>query len=158
VGPSPDYVPDIWDGIHAGKRLIEGLRTLALLRMPRGPRTFHNSWPAYFHDWEDQLWQLEAEEEERRQNQREQNRTRLLPNSREIGQMETAIRWPGQYLHEFPQLLKVCGAVAFLRSKHRNIHDAARKLRLPLHLTRLWNRQGLDLIAAGLRSDRVQVF
>jgi hypothetical protein len=73
--------------------------------------------------------------------------------------MEAAIAWPGQYLREFPQLLRICGGVALWRSRHRDIEFIARhKLHLPFHLVRKWNREGLDWIAAGLRRDRVPVF
>jgi hypothetical protein len=34
----------------------------------------------------------------------------------------------------------------------------AHKLALPERLTRQWNREGLDKIAAGLRKDRVAIF
>jgi hypothetical protein len=35
--PAPDYVPACWDGPHVGKRLVDGLRTLAIMPMPHGP-------------------------------------------------------------------------------------------------------------------------
>jgi hypothetical protein len=49
-------------------------------------------------------------------------------------------------------------AVAAVRMRHGHIERAARRLRLPGRLARRWNREGLDLIAAGLRRDRVEVF
>ena len=64
--PAPDYVPACWDGPHVGKRLVEGLRTLMLMPMPRGPRAFGSHWPTYAHDWVDLLAQQEADEEQKR--------------------------------------------------------------------------------------------
>jgi hypothetical protein len=72
--------------------------------------------------------------------------------------METAIVWPGRYLGHVSQLLRIVQAVALDRSRDRDIAHAARKLGLPGRLTRRWNCEGLDLIAAGLRRDAVVVF
>jgi hypothetical protein len=77
--PAPDYVPARWDGPHVGKRLVEGLRTLMLMPMPRGPRASGSHWPAYGHDWADLLAQQEADAEQKQRDQREANRTRLRP-------------------------------------------------------------------------------
>jgi hypothetical protein len=76
---APDYVPACWDGPHVGKRLAEGLRTLMLMPMPRGPRASGSHWPAYAHDWTDLLAQREADQEQKQLDQREANRTRLRP-------------------------------------------------------------------------------
>jgi hypothetical protein len=157
-GPAPDYVPPAWDGPHAGKRLVEGLRTLMLMPTPSGPRMFGNHWPAYAHDWADMLAQQEADEADKQQAQHRQNRTRLRPSSVEISHMETAIVWPAHYLRLLPQLVRTVQMVAVSRSRDRDMEHTARRLRLPGHLVRRWNGEGLALIARGLLSDRVRVF
>jgi hypothetical protein len=48
--------------------------------------------------------------------------------------------------------------VAQARALHRDVAWAANRLRLPQHLARRWNSEGLDLIAAGLQRDDVEVF
>jgi hypothetical protein len=68
-GPAPEYVPERWDGPHVGKRLVEGLRTLMLMPMPRGPRA----------SMADLLAQQEADAEQKQRDQREANRTRVRP-------------------------------------------------------------------------------
>jgi hypothetical protein len=68
-GPAPEYVPERWDGPHVGKRLVEGLCTLMLMPMPRGPRASRA----------DLLAQQEADAEQRQRDQREANRTRVRP-------------------------------------------------------------------------------
>jgi hypothetical protein len=156
--PPPDYVPPCWDGPHVGKRLAEGLGTLALMPIVRGPQEFGNSWPAWLVEWEDELARLEAEQEEKDRAQRVQNRTRLRPSSVEIAHMERAVAWPARYLKAAPQLLRTVQLVAFGRARHRDMHWAARRLRLPGRLVRCWNREGLDTIAAGLIRDRVSIF
>jgi hypothetical protein len=83
-GPAPDYVPACWDGPHVGKRLVEGLCTLALMPLPRGPRSSGSHWPGYAHDWADLLAQQEADAEQKQRDQREAKRTRLRPSSIEI--------------------------------------------------------------------------
>jgi hypothetical protein len=157
-GPAPEYVPPTWDGPHVGKRLIDGLRTLMLMPMPRGPQQFGNDWPQYAHEWADLLAQQEADQEQKDRDQREQNRIRLRPSSVEIAHMEEAICWPARYLHHFPQLVRTVQTVGVSRSRDRDVEQAARRLRLPGRLVRRWNAKGLDLIARGLLSDRVRLF
>ena len=149
--PAPDYVPGCWDGPHVGKRLVDGLRTLMLMPMPRGPRVFGNSWPSYAPDWADLLAQQEADADQKQRDQHDQNRVRLRPSSIDIAHMEQSICWP-------PQLVRAVQAVAVARSRDCHTDHAARRLRLPGRVVRRWNAEGLDLIARGLRSDRVRVF
>ena len=42
---APEYVPPTWDGVHAGKRLVDALRTLMLMPRVRGQQAFGNGWP-----------------------------------------------------------------------------------------------------------------
>jgi hypothetical protein len=156
--PAPIYVPPYWTGPHVGLRLIEGLRTLRLMPKVSGPQQFGNSWPAWSFDWADLLAQQEREQEERQREERAQNRTRVRASSTEIAQMEAAIAWPMSYLAAFPQLLRTVQVCALVRSNHRDLEHAARKLGLPGRLCRRWNREGLDTIARGLRADRFPVF
>jgi hypothetical protein len=156
--PAPDYIPPSWDGPHVGKRLIETLRTLRRMPMVNGPRVFGNGWPRWQYEWDDLLAQADMERDQREILERAQNRTRIRPSSVEIAYMEAAIAWPARYLRDAPQLLRTVQIVAVIRMRHGDIERAARRLRLPGRLARRWNREGLDLIAAGLRRDRVRVF
>jgi hypothetical protein len=121
-----------------GKRLVEGLRTLMLMPMPRGPRSSGSHWPGYAHDCADLLAQQEADAEQKQRDLREANRTRLRPSSVEIAHMEQAICWPARYLHSLPQLLRTVHAVAAGRARDRDMEHAARRLRLPPHIVRRW--------------------
>lgn len=143
---------------HAGKRLIEALRTLSRLPAPQGPQQFGSAWPAYFHGWEDQLAQQEMESDQRELIERAKNRIKVLPSSIEIMRMESAIAWPMRYVGELPQLLRAVQIVALGRSRHRDLEWAARRLRFGSALVRRWNREGLDMIARGLLRDRVPIF
>jgi hypothetical protein len=156
--PAPEYVPPTWDAVHVGKRLVDGLRTLMLMPRVAGPRTFGSQWPAYAHDWADLLAQQEADEADKQRAQHEQNRTRLRPSSIEIAQMEQSLSWCLVYLKDWPQLVRTVQAVAVARSRDRDLEHAARRLRLPGHLVRRWNGEGLALIARGLLSNRVRIF
>jgi hypothetical protein len=129
-----------------------------LMPMPRGPRASGSHWPAYAHDWVDLLAQQEADREQKQLDQREANRTRLRPSSVEIARMEQSIRWPLQYLREFPQLVRTVQQVAVARMRDRDMEHAAKRLRLPGRLVRRWNGEGLGMIADGLRRDRVRIF
>jgi hypothetical protein len=72
--------------------------------------------------------------------------------------MKQSICWPARYLLQFSQLVHTVQAVAIARARDRDMEQAARQLRLPGCLVRRWNVEGLDLIARGLRSDRVRIF
>jgi hypothetical protein len=155
--PAPEYILPQWDGPHVGKRLAEALRTLRYMPVNGCPVGFTNSWPAILHEYSDRaayeddpIWKAERAAES--------NRTKPRPSSIEIARMETAIVWPARYLDHVPQLLRTVQAVAVARARERDIAHAARKLGLPSRLTRRWNGEGLDLIAAGLRRDAVAVF
>jgi hypothetical protein len=114
--------------------------------------------PAWLVEWEDELARLEAEQEEKDRGHRMQNRIRSHPSSIEIAHMEAVIAWPARYLGQFPQLVRVVQCVALGRSRHRDMHWAARRLQLPGRLVRRWNREGLGTIALGLIRDRVSIF
>jgi hypothetical protein len=156
--PAPEYIPPHWIGTHVGKRLAEALRTLRYIPINGHPKPFGNSWPTYQIEWSDALAQLEADEAQQEQEARAKNWTRIIPSAAEIARMETVVVWPARYLGHLPQLLRTVQAVAVARSRERDIAHAARKLALPGRLARRWNREGLDLIAAGLRRDSVPVF
>jgi hypothetical protein len=155
--PAPEYIPRFWDGVHAGKRLVEGLRILQSLVVP-GLSNVSNAWPAYRHEWTDQLAQLEAETEEQKRDAQRRNWTRIVPSAEEIARMEQVIGWPAGYLSPWPQLLKVVQAAAHARVRHRDLNWLTRRLALPARLVRQWNREGLDRIAHGLIRDKVKVF
>jgi hypothetical protein len=123
-------------------RLVEGLRTLALLPTRRGPREYGNHWPDWMYEWEDFLAQQETEQEEKDRANRKQNRTRLSPSSIEITRMEQVIAWPARYLRDVPQLLRTVQLVALSRSRHRDVGWVARRLRLPGRLVRRRNGGG----------------
>jgi hypothetical protein len=139
--------------------LVEGLRVLNIMLVrDRGPRQSGNAWPAYAHDWEDQLAQCEADEAQKTADAREMNFVRLRPSAQEITRMETVIVWPARYLKDAPQFLRTVQLAALARARHRDLRWVARKLSLPAPLVRRWNREGLDTIALGLIRNRVPIF
>jgi hypothetical protein len=62
------------------------------------------------------------------------------------------------YLGAYPQLIRAVQVAALFSARHRDMEQAAKRLRLPGRIVRRWNREGLDTIAAGLRRDTVAVF
>jgi hypothetical protein len=154
---APQYVPPSWIGPHVGLRLVEALRVLRRVPMNGHPREFGNSWPQYAIKFSERS-QYEDDEEWKRDQASERNQIRPRPSSVEISRMELAIGWPIQYLRDLPQLLSAVQSAAFVRARHQPLERAARYLKLPGRVVRRWNREGLDLIAAGLRRDAVAVF
>jgi hypothetical protein len=157
--PAPDYVPPFWDGPHVSKRLIEALRTLTKLPMPGGPQKYGNGWPGMvieFHELsqyaDDEAWKTE------RRAEWNSRASKSRPSSTEITRMETAITWPARYLGELPQLLRAVRVATLCRMSDQDLDRAAHRVQLPPRLLRRWSREGLDIIAAGLRRDHVRVF
>jgi hypothetical protein len=156
--PMPEFVPDEWDGPHAGKRLADALRTLSRLTVAGRVAGFGSAWPAYRYEWRDEVAQAGSDEEQQQQEAAAKNWTKIVPTSEEIGRMEIAIAWPARYLDEIPQLLRVVGAVAHARARYLDIGQAARRLHIPQRLVRRWYSEGTDMIAAGLIRDNIAVF
>src|SRR5882672_5664234 len=111
-----DETPSTWSGPYVGRRLTEAMRTLALVPMGNGGGW--SAWPAYAYTFEDLLAQHEQGELER--TQQLQNRIRLLPSSREVQRMETAICWPAEYLARLIHLLRAVNGVALAHSLDRD--------------------------------------
>ncbi len=154
--PAPEYLPDVWIGPHVGLRLIEAFKTLLLLPAARGPKAFGNAWPTYMHDWTDLLAQEGADAEAKAKRADASNRVRLQPTARDVGRMELAIVWPGQYLRD--PILRIVQRVALLRARDLDLSQIARRMKQPATYVRRCNGDGLDAIAAGLRRDRQPVF
>ena len=155
--PGSEYVPTRWDGPQVGKRLTEAFRTLSRLPMNGHPRAFGTCWPEYMRDWSDKLAILTGEISDQEAAARAQNRVRIMPTAAEVSRMEAAISWPATYLATRPILARTVQIVALWRSRERDFGWIARKLRLGVHTVRARNRNGLDVIAAGLRRDNVPV-
>jgi hypothetical protein len=156
-GPAPEYVPDDWDGVHVGCRLVGSFKTLAQLPGGHGPVITRGFWPEYWPDWEDLLAQ-EGQADVKAEAQARANRVRLRPNAQEIGRMERALSWSGTYLSQDVHLAQIVQRVAFYRSLEKELDYAAMRLRIDFRIVREQNRNGLDIIAAGLRRDRTPVF
>lgn len=159
--PAPDYVPEVWDGPHCGKRLIEAFSTLAKLPLSWGPVAFGTAWPSYLHEWVDVLYQQGADLDAKERAREARNRVRLRPSAQEITRMEEAISWPGRYLAQLDQgqvLTRTVQQVARWRSVERETEWIAHKLRVSPTTLRRRNRAGLDAISLGLRRDRLPVF
>jgi hypothetical protein len=155
---APEIIPPAWDAVHVGKRLSEAFEVLARMPSTRGPGGFETCWPKYTVEWQDQLAQAAMEASERDRAHKQQNRVVVRPSSFEIQHMEAAISWPARYLDDIPQLLRVVGCVAVMKSRDCNMEDAARRLRLPGRLARRWNNEALGLIANGLICAKERIF
>jgi hypothetical protein len=85
------------------------------------------------------------------------NRAKIKPSAQDVSRMEQAISWPGRYCLSVP-CARIIQRIAFYRSRDMDMHQLARKMKHDPKTLRKRNRVGLDLIAAGLRRDKVRVF
>ena len=156
--PPPEYVPPSWTSTHVGARLAQAFATLQIATVARRPAGYGNAWPAHSYDWADLLAQRQRTEAELAQDAAARNWTKVIPGAEELARMEVAIGWPARYVGEFPQLVRVVQGVALARSRHLSMRRVAHRLGVPGRIVRRWNGEGLALIAAGLRHDRVAIF
>jgi hypothetical protein len=150
-----DELPTRWDGGHVGRRLTEAMRTLRLLPMP-GVGGFGSPWPPYCYEFEDLLAQHEQGELER--TQAIQNRTRTMPAMRDISLMERAIVWPAVFLARDPKIASAVNSVALAHALDRDAGWVAKKRGGYADTWRQRHDRGCEIIATGLRVQRVPVF
>jgi hypothetical protein len=155
--PAPEYVPPNWIGPHVGLRMVEAYKTLS--RLPNaGMVTKSGVWPAYIHDWADMLAQQGADVDMRESVAAAQNRARLMPSATDISRMEKVIRWPARYLGDNPRIARLVQRAALFRARDMSLDAIAHRWRRSPAAVRKDNRNGLDIIAAGLHRDREPVF
>jgi hypothetical protein len=150
-----DELPARWDGPHVGRRLMEAMQTLRLLPMGGGVG-YRPTWPAYAYEFEDLLAQHEQGELER--TQAIQNRTRMVPSSRAIRAMETALVWPAAYLAKTQRLARATNCVALAHALDRDAGWVAAKKGGFADTWRRRHDEGCEIIAFRLRAGRVALF
>jgi hypothetical protein len=154
--PAPEHVPEYWTGPHVGLRLVQAFKTLANMPDTRTGSS-RGFWPAYFYEWDDLLAQQQSDAQSKDDAASALNRAKIRPSARDVSRMEQAISWPGRYCTSVP-CARIVQRVAFYRSRDMDAHMLARKMRLDPKSLRKRNREGLDIIAIGLRRDKVRVF
>lgn len=155
---APEYIPEKWDGPHAGKRLVEAFATLAQIPWHWGPAGYGRPWPEYSHDVADLNCQQQGDHWLLKLRTEQRNRVRLPPSANEITRMETAIAWPLRYLAADPYVSMVVLLVAADKARGLDMRDIAERVRMQPATLRRRNGSGLDLIAGGLRREGVSVF
>lgn len=159
-GPAPEYIPPAWDGPHVGCRLIEGFKTLACLPERDKHKTSASGfWPETWVEWTDMLAQTTSDSAQREIDAKIRNRVRARPSAQDVGRMEIVLMWPAKYVaKESAFMAQVVQGVAFMRAKEYDLEKISRKLRLGSKYLRDVNRDGLDMIATGLRRQGEPIF
>jgi len=157
--PAPEYIPETWSGPHVGVRMVEGFKTLMNLPSAGARSTASGYWPETWATWEDLLAQTTADVATQEMDAAEKNRVRVRPTAQDVSRMEAVIVWPARYLAlRWLSLARTVQSVALLRAREFDLEMIARKLRRGSKELRFANRDGLDLIARGLRQDGALVF
>jgi hypothetical protein len=156
--PAPELVPTQWNAAHVALRLADAWKTLSKMpwRSPF-PRQFGRTWPSYRHEWTDLLCMIGGGELEAMQ--REANRSRVLPTSREISQMEQAIAWPMEHLAE-PRHVLIVNVCARMKSVDGDLDREIRRRKYggDAEQWRRLNWTYCDTIADALIGKRIMVF
>lgn len=158
--PCPEYIPEQWDGVHVSVRLIEGFKTLGCLpERDRHKQSASGFWPETWAEWGDELAQVTADHAQREIDAKIRNKVRSRPSAQDVGRMDIVLMWPANFVaHKSVTMARIVQAVAYMRAKEYDLEKIARKLRLgPRHVRRI-NRDGLDIIAGGLRRISEPVF
>lgn len=158
--PCPEYIPEQWDGVHVSVRLVEGFKTLACLpERDRHKQSASGFWPETWVEWTDMLAQTSSDTAQREIDAKIKNKVRSRPTAQDVGRMEIVLMWPAKYIADRSvTMARIVQAVAFMRAKDYDSEKIARKLCTgPRHVRRI-NREGLDLIACGLRKHSEPVF
>ena len=154
--PAPEYVPEVWTGPHVGLRMVEAFKTLTSMPTTGGGGS-GGFWPAYFYEWDDLLAQEESDAQSKDNVASTINRAKIRPSAQDVSRMEQAISWPGRYCSQI-SIARIVQRVAFYRSRDMDMQVVSRKMKQDHKFLRTRNREGLDLIAVGLRRDKVRVF
>ncbi|UYO50311.1 hypothetical protein KQX64_06975 [Rhodopseudomonas palustris] len=143
-GPMEEIVPSHWIGSHAGKRLADAYRTLAIVPM-KSIGAGSSFWPDYARD---EMPKLEDGEQPRKVQ-------RATPA--EISRMEEAIGWAARYLRDdaddAPR--RIVQIVAIATAFGRDLDQVCKRRRWYMPTVLRKNRRGLQLIAEGLNRDGV---
>jgi hypothetical protein len=158
--PCPEYIPEQWDGVHVSVRLVEGFKTLGCLpERDRHKQSASGFWPVTWVEWTDMLAQTNSDTAQREIDAKIKNKVRSRPTAQDVGRMEIVLMWPAKYLADKSVMMaRVVQAVALMRAKDYDSEKIARKLCMGLKHVRRVNREGLDLIACGLRKHSEPVF
>jgi len=152
-----DVIPDAWDGPHAGRRLVDAFATLRSLPVRRvGTRS--GFWPDYLYEWADLLAQQESGVIDTEFEERRRRLQQYKPSTVEISRMEGAIRWPAKYV-PLAGMAHIVQRVALAIVREPS---EPWLLLADLEHSSAWvyeqNNLGLELIAAGLRGDAIEVY
>jgi hypothetical protein len=147
-----------WDAELVGQAIVQAFVTLDLLPKVQTPRGPGSNWPKTMVEWSDQLAQAELETSERRDRQQDANRTKILPSSLQISQMEIAFDWLRELRLEDTGMALIVTFWALRTSQGRSI----RRLCIEKHWAprTFWRKRSkaLDSLALRLNARYSRVF
>jgi hypothetical protein len=121
--PDPDeFIPERWTSEHVLRRLFDAFVTLGRCPPIKGPKTPGNAWPQYYPDFGDvRGWFENSTETEVAERQRDMNRTRVIPTSRQLAEMEAAMDWLHQVRGRDEAHSRVLGLWSACRAAGRSV-------------------------------------
>lgn len=155
---SPREVPSSWSIVHVLDRLEEAFEVMAMMPAATRPKAFGSAWPSIVQEKiplvilaeMSAIGELETQQEE-------QNRVRLPPSSAQITRMEQALRWPFDYLRDWPEIAKAISLRSMWAAMHVNIRKRCERRHIDHdEFNALW-QEGLKIITAMLIACKVPV-
>ncbi len=151
-------LPSSWTIVAVLDRMEEVYEVLARLPMTNRPREYGNAMPTPIRESLALIdtFQLDASGELKVQ-QDEQNRVRRPATAAEIKRADEAMRWPGQYLSDKPEVAKAVQRGALWTVIGADQKKQCKKLGIRSRTFQRQKVHGLRIIAQGLIRDRVPV-
>src|SRR6266404_2348050 len=151
-------VPGSWSIVHVLDRLEEAFEVMAMMPAATRPKAFGSAWPSMVQEKIPLVilaemaagGELETREEEK-------NRVRMPPSSAQITRMEQALRWPFEYLREWPELARAISQRSMWSAMHVNIRKRCERRGIDHDAFNVAWQEGLRIITVMLIARKVPV-
>jgi hypothetical protein len=156
-------VPSTWSIVHVLDRLEEAFQVMAMMPAATRPKAYGSAWPGYNPITPAELIGIKNEIFQAggaaalSEWESEQNQTRDPPSSAQITRMEQALRWPFEYLRDWPELAKAISQRAMWAAMRVDIRRRCERRGINHDEFNVSWQEGLNIITAMLIARKVPV-